>query len=133
MSKVKNILKEKGGRLITVPPNATVSEAMILMMLETIGAVIVVDDEGTLMGILSERDLIYGMDGVTETYLNNSVASLMTREVQICEPDDSIAHAAKLMGMYRIRHLPVLDGTRLAGMISIRDILSWNEKMGQAA
>ncbi len=113
MFNVKNILEEKKNRLITIPIDATVGEAVLLMKEEHIGALMVVDDNGSLTGILSERDLVYGLEGADGSYLNISVANLMSCDVQTCDPNDSISHVAKIMSTFHIRHLPVSDGTEL--------------------
>ncbi|MCZ6665644.1 MAG: ATP-binding protein [Gammaproteobacteria bacterium] len=128
MFKVKTILEEKKSRLVTVPIDATVGEAVLLMKEENIGALMVVDANGSLLGILSERDLVYGLEGADASYLEIPVASLMSCDVQTCDPDDSIYHVAKIMGTFRIRHLPVLNGAGLMGMISIRDVEDFRNK-----
>ncbi len=128
MFKVKNILEEKKNRLLTVPIDATVGETVLLMKEENIGALMVVDANGSLVGILSERDIVYGLEGADASYLGIPVGSLMSRDVQTCDPDDSISHVAKIMGTFRIRHLPVLNGAELAGIISIRDIEDFRNK-----
>ncbi len=128
MFKVKNILEEKKNRLLTVPIDATVGETVLLMKEENIGALMVADANGSLVGILSERDLVYGLEGSDGSYLGIPVANLMSCNVQTCAPDDTISHVAKTMGIFRIRHLPVLDGAELAGIISIRDVEDFRNK-----
>jgi CBS domain-containing protein len=119
---VKNILDEKENRLISVPVDATVEQAVLLMKEENIGALMAVDANGSLAGIVSERDLVYGLDGTDGSYLGISITSLMSSDAKTCSPDDSISHAAKLMGSFHIRHLPVLDGPELVGLLRIRDV-----------
>jgi len=122
MFHVRNILEEKEIRLITVFVDATVEQAVLLMKEENIGALIAVDANGSLAGIVSEHDLVYGLDGADGSYLGMPITNLMSSDVKTCSPDDSISHAAKLMGSIHIRHLPVLDGPELVRLISIRDV-----------
>ena len=90
-----------------------------------IGAMPVVDAHGALAGILSERDIVraFARDGAR--LVERRVRDLMVREVVTCRPDASMSEAEKLMAQHHIRHLPVVDGAKVVGMLSIRDVMAW--------
>jgi CBS domain-containing protein len=93
------------------------------MRAEQIGALVVSRDGNSIEGIVSERDLAYGLATYLERLPTISVSQLMTKAVAVCSPDDSITDVMKLMTIRRIRHVPVKDGDRLVGIISIGDVL----------
>jgi CBS domain-containing protein len=121
--KVADILRIKGTVVKTVPPQATALLLSGQMRAEQIGALVVSSDGNSIEGIVSERDLAYGL----ATYLGRlptiPVSQLMTKAVAVCSPDDSITDVMKLMTIRRIRHVPVKDGNQLVGIISIGDVL----------
>jgi len=121
--KVADILRIKGTVVKTVPPQATALLLSGQMRAEQIGALVVSSDGKSIEGIVSERDLAYGL----ATYLGRlptiPVSQLMTKAVAVCSPDDSITDVMKLMTIRRIRHVPVKDGDQLVGIISIGDVL----------
>lgn len=120
---VANILERKGHEVETVSPEASIAEAVEAMRRRGIGSVCVTGADGTLAGILSERDVVEALGDEGGPVLDRRVADLMTREVVGCAPDDDIAELMRVMTRHRIRHLPVLDGGRLAGIISIGDVV----------
>jgi CBS domain-containing protein len=107
---------------VTLPPTATVDEAVGTMLERNIGAVLIVEDGGRVAGIFSERDLLdkaVGLDG----YGARPVREFMTPDPVTVRPTDSLAFALHKMDGGSYRHLPVLDGGRAVGMISVRDML----------
>jgi CBS domain-containing protein len=123
MSTVKNILEKKGSDVWAVKPNATVYSALELMAAKNLGAVLVVDDAGSLQGIFSERDyarkiIIKGRNSHT-----TKVKDIMTARVQYVQPDTTLHECMALMTQKRFRHLPVLDDGKLVGVISIGDVV----------
>ena len=120
---VASILKAKGGRVMTVRPTETVQNAAAKLRLEGVGALIVSHNGETLDGIITERDITKGfaVDGADLT--TKHVWDLMQTGVLTCKPQDDIAHVARVMTNRRLRHMPVTDGTRLVGILSIGDIL----------
>lgn len=90
---------------------------------EQIGAAIVSDDGKSIDGIISERDLAYGLAAHGSKLPGIAVSELMTKAVIVCSPEDSVTDVMKLMTERRTRHLPVKDGDRLVGIISIGDVL----------
>jgi CBS domain-containing protein len=121
--KVADILRSKGTVVKTVRPDATALELSEQLRAERIGAMIVSEDGASIDGIISERDLAYGLAVHGGELPRLAVARLMTKVVVVCNPEDSIADVMGVMTQRRIRHLPVKDGGRLIGIISIGDAL----------
>jgi CBS domain-containing protein len=121
--KVADILKTKGSAVKTVRPDETAKVFAEHLRNERIGAMIVSSDGSTLEGIISERDLAYGLAAYGDRLPSMRVSELMTRVVILCTPEDTIAEVMTVMTQRRIRHLPVKDGGRLVGIISIGDVL----------
>ena len=120
---VNDILKAKGRDVATVAPDATVTEAVRLLHRRGIGALVVSADGNRLDGILSERDIVHALASRGASVLDMRVAELMTRRVVTCTPNDTIAELMGEMTRRRIRHLPVVDRGRLAGLVSIGDVV----------
>ena len=122
---VRNILDAKGNRVVTTQPEATISATSRLLSEHRIGAVLVTDKSGKIVGVMSERDIVNGMARHGAAVTDHTVADLMTRKVHTCQPGDTIAEVMAVMTERRIRHLPVLDDGRLSGMISIGDVVKY--------
>ncbi len=107
-----------------IPEELIVSFATRLNTLN-IGAMPVTDAKGALVGIISERDVMraFARDGAR--LVERRVRDLMAREVVTCSPETSMSEAERLMDKHRIRHLPVVDGAKVIGMLSIRDVMAW--------
>jgi CBS domain-containing protein len=121
--KVTDILRIKGSGVKTVPPHETALLLSGQLRAEQIGALIVSTDGNSIDGIVSERDLAYGLATYGGRLPTIPVSQLMTKAVIVCSPEDSITDMMKLMTQRRIRHLPVKDGDQLVGIISIGDVL----------
>jgi len=122
---VNMILKTKGNRVVTVKPGDNVEAAAKCLASEKIGAVLVIDDAGSVCGVLSERDIVRGIGQQGATALAQPVSSLMTADVIRCAPGDSVLSAMARMSDRRIRHLPVFDGETLLGILSIGDVVKF--------
>lgn len=120
--KVSSILSTKGSTIISIRPEQTIREAVQLLAHHRIGAVVVLAADGRLTGILSERDIIRGA-ATNEAIFDQPIAHIMTAEVVTGLPQDEIMTVAHLMTERRFRHLPIMDGERLVGIISIGDVL----------
>ena len=120
--KVSSILATKGRSIISVRPNQTIREAIRLLAQHRIGALVVVTENDQLTGILSERDIIW-QTAANEAILDLPVSDIMTKDVITGLPQDDIMSVAHLMTERRFRHLPIMDGERLMGIISIGDVL----------
>ena len=121
--KVSDILQVKGNKVVTVPPTATVMMLVHRLKLERVGAAIVTRDGKTIDGIVSERDVAWGLAEHGPDLLNLPVADVMTKSVLTCRPDDAITSIARIMTERRLRHLPVLSQGDLVGVISIGDVV----------
>ena len=122
MITVRQLLQEKGREIFSVRPETTVFEAIQLMAEKGIGALLVMD--GTLLaGIFSERDYTRKVALKDRSSRSTSVSEIMTSNVITVRPEQTIDECMVLMSNNRIRHLPVLDGDRVAGVVSIKDAL----------
>jgi CBS domain-containing protein len=121
--KVSDILQIKGSAVKMVRPDASAREFAVRLHAEQIGAMIVSRDGRSIDGIISERDLAYGLAAHGSELPTVAVSKLMAKTVVDCSPDDSINHVMKVMTQRRVRHLPVKDGDQLVGIISIGDVL----------
>ena len=120
---VANILGEKGGEVISVAPDDSALSLARTLSKWRIGAVLVRDTAGGIVGIVSERDLLHSLAQDAAAILHRKVRDLMTEDVVSCAPDDSIQSVMERMTHGRIRHLPVVDGGELRGIVSIGDIV----------
>jgi CBS domain-containing protein len=116
---VRRILNLKGSDVVTIAPDRPLLEAIAILTKERIGALIVLDDNGQLVGVLSERDIVHLLSNKDA----NPVSSAMTTSVKSCSPDDTITHLMQVMTTGRFRHMPVVENGRLAGVISIGDVV----------
>lgn len=123
--KVRGILDAKGRDVVTIRPDATVATAVHRLALERVGALVVSEDGVRIAGILSERDIVGALAGEGADLLSTGrrVADLMTRHVVTCGPDDTVKQLMAEMTRRRIRHLPVVEGGRIAGIVSIGDVV----------
>lgn len=119
---VKQILNQKGHDVWFVPPDATIYEALELMAEKNIGAVLVMEDDA-LLGIFSERDYARKVVLQGKSSRETTVREGMTEEVICVRPDHSVEGCMSLMTEKRIRHLPVLEGDSVSGVISIGDVV----------
>ncbi|MDJ0894073.1 MAG: CBS domain-containing protein [Alphaproteobacteria bacterium] len=133
---VSDILQSKGDRVVAVEPDARIRNVAETLKQERIGAALVRNRDGKLLGIVSERDIVRSIaDEGTET-LNRSAADLMTSSVVTTRPDCSAEDLMEQMLSEKIRHLPVYDNGSLVGIISVNDVLKsvlselkWREKV----
>lgn len=123
--KVREILEAKGQGVVTIRSDATLSTAVHRLALERVGALVVSDDGARIAGILSERDVVAALarEGADLLAAGRRVAELMTRNVVTCGPDDTVKHLMAEMTRRRVRHLPVVVGDRLVGIVSIGDVV----------
>lgn len=117
------LLKRKSGPLVTIAPDATLSEAVTSLAEHRIGAIVAVNDGGHLVGILSERDVVRILAEKGPDVLSDPVSSVMTRAVVTCTEEESIPVIMERMTRGRFRHVPVVDRGRLLGIISIGDVV----------
>jgi CBS domain-containing protein len=132
---ISDILAHKGGRVATVLPTDTMNHAVRLLAEKRIGAVVVEDRWQHLVGIFSERDLVRLLAQSGPAVLETPVEEVMTRSVITCGPADKIDDILGVMTMNKVRHIPVLDDGKLAGIVSIGDLVQYrmSEKAQEAA
>ncbi len=117
------ILKTKGNDVARVPPTATIAEVARLLSHRRIGAVLVTDARDQVLGIVSERDIVGSLAESGARTLEMTAAQLMTSELHTATMTTTVAEAMALMTDGRFRHLPVMEGDHLAGLVSIGDIV----------
>ena len=124
--RVENILTLKGSDIVSATPGDTVFDTAKLLADMKIGAVLVREPGAGgpgISGIISERDIIGGLAAHGADVMNKPVSELMTKDVLVCAPDDTIDKIMSMMTDRRIRHLPVVKDDELVGMISIGDVV----------
>ncbi|MET9264487.1 CBS domain-containing protein [Amycolatopsis sp. NPDC004079] len=121
--RIADVLQRKGATVATVSPGTTVAELLAGLARHNVGAMVVVDAEGGIAGIVSERDVVRKLNDHGPSVLQGPVADIMTTMVASCTPDDPVDQLSVVMTERRIRHVPVLDGGRLAGIVSIGDVV----------
>jgi CBS domain-containing protein len=126
---ISDVLRRKGSQVTTVLDTARVAEAVGIFAERKLGAVVVLDRWTKIAGIFSERDLVNALARQGAPALDLEVSALMTRAVITCAPDDRVDAILGRMTMNRIRHLPVLEDGRLAGIVSIGDLV--HQRLGE--
>ena len=121
MKTVRDILRDKGNSVWSVAPDATVLEALELMAEKNVGAVLVLDGD-RLVGIMSERDYARKVILLGKTSKDTPVSEIMTSRVLYVGADQTIQECMALMTEKRIRHLPVIEGDRVVGVVTIGDM-----------
>ena len=123
-STVKELLTEKGSNVWTINQNKTVYDGLVMMSKKDVGALLVVDDEGKLEGIFSERDYARKIILLGKTSKDTKIGDMMSREISVVKPDNTIQNCLALMTKKKIRHLPVIDQNKLIGVVSIGDAVN---------
>jgi len=120
---VAQILRHKGSEVVTVRVDTTIAEAAQTLARRNIGAVIVMSRDGSIAGVLSERDIVKALARTGSKALVDPVTLYMTARVETCEPEDRIDEIMERMTEGRFRHMPVCEESRLVGIISIGDVV----------
>jgi CBS domain-containing protein len=121
---VRAILESKGHHIESVEPDAKLYAAVKTLAERRIGAVLVMS-KGRIEGILSERDIVRVLGGRGAAVLDEPVSAVMTRKVVSCKQTDTVGAIMEMMTLGKFRHLPVVEGDRVVGLISIGDIVKW--------
>lgn len=119
---ISNILAKKGSDVVTIRPTQTIREALTLLVGARIGALLVIDAPGKVVGLVSERDIIRAA-AQDETLFDLPVSRIMTQDVIVAQPGDDLKAVEKTMTERRFRHLPILDRGELVGIVSIGDVV----------
>ncbi len=120
---ISSILKEKGGEVVSVAPDTSVSEISSIIASRRIGAVVVLAERSRLAGIVSERDVVKAIAARGAAALQLTAQDIMTQAVVTASPTTSVNEAMAVMDEGYFRHLPVVDGGALIGIISVRDVV----------
>ena len=120
--RVADVLRSKGGAVVTIEPDATVAELLAGLAGHNIGAMVVVGPNG-LVGIVSERDVVRQLHAHGASVLSRPVEEIMTAVVSTCSKSDTVDSISMLMTENRVRHVPVLDDGKLIGIVSIGDVV----------
>ncbi len=122
---VQKILDSKGGDVIAIRPQDTLGDAVGILRDKRIGALVVTDANGTLQGILSERDIVRKLADAPGRTLPHKVEEVMTAKVETCTPDEALVSVLRRMTQGRFRHMPVVGAGGLTGMITIGDVVNY--------
>lgn len=122
---VKSVLASKGSNVTTIEPTANVAAAVKLLGAQRIGALVVTGAEQRVVGILSERDVVRVLAQHGAQALERPVAEMMTRNVVTCTERDTLHDLMERMTAGKFRHVPVVEQGKLAGIISIGDVVKW--------
>lgn len=122
--RIQELLKGKGSDVVTLTSDATIGDLVQTLADHRIGAVVVTDGDA-IAGIISERDVVRALVGGADGLLEKPVEELMTSQVITCSPGDEVSSLAASMTEHRFRHLPVVRGDELVGIVSIGDIVKF--------
>ncbi|MCV6592773.1 MAG: CBS domain-containing protein [Silicimonas sp.] len=121
---VARLLDGKGRDVFSIRPDETLETTVKVLRDKGIGALMVTDGSGALVGILSERDIVRKLAETPGQTLPQKVSDIMTANVETCAPDDPLISVLKRMSAGKFRHMPVVEGERLVGMITIGDVVN---------
>lgn len=128
---IATILRQKAPGVVAVAPDDTIASVAAVLAERRVGAVLVLDPSGAVLGILSERDIVRSLPVHGARTLEMTAAQLMTRVVHTITPETQVTKAMEIMTSGRVRHLPVLENARVVGVVSIGDVVK--EKLEQQA
>ncbi|BBY76439.1 signal transduction protein [Mycolicibacterium parafortuitum] len=120
--RISDVLRSKGSAVATITPETSVAGLLTELAVRNIGAMVVVSPDG-LLGIVSERDVVRKLHDMGADLLHRPVSEIMTTLVATCTPQDSVDSLSALMTNNRVRHVPVVVDGRLAGIVSIGDVV----------
>ncbi|MDA8155645.1 MAG: CBS domain-containing protein [Actinomycetota bacterium] len=121
---LKDLLKAKPGKIVTSSPDQLLSDVVKTMDVENVGSMLIVDDKGKPKGIFTERDIMHCFaKGVA--FKSTNISEVMTKEVVTLDASTDISVAVTLMSERKIRHLPVIEDDKVAGIVSYRDLVSY--------
>jgi len=121
---VSAVLAQKGPMVVSIQSDVTVFDAITLMSEKNVGALPVLE-KGRLVGMISERDYTRKIALKGKLSKETSVQEIMSRQVSVAKPDDSIEECMRLMTDKHVRHLPVMEGDKMLGIVSIGDLVKW--------
>jgi CBS domain-containing protein len=120
--RIADVLRSKGGEVVTIEPDATVGDLLAGLANHNIGAMVVKGRDG-VAGIVSERDIVRQLHARGASVLSQSVSEIMTAVVSTCSKSDTVDSLTRLMTENRVRHVPVVENGELIGIVSIGDVV----------
>lgn len=120
---VRKLMDSKEQAVFSIQPEQTLGDAVAILRDRRIGALLVTDDAGALQGILSERDIVRKLADAPGQTLPHQVKEVMTSKVEVCGPEDTLVSVLRRMTEGKFRHMPVVDGGKLTGVITIGDVV----------
>ncbi len=120
---ISSLLRTKGSSVATIEPHATLRDVVARLAEHGIGALVVSEDGERIAGIVSERDIVRALYREGPDVLDATVATVMTAEVHTCQPGDTVDSLMAVMTDHRVRHVPVVVDERIAGIVSIGDVV----------
>jgi len=121
---VESILRQKGTEVTTIKPEASIKRAADWLRAKSVGALVVTSNDA-ILGIISERDIVRAFSQYGEPVASMQVKDIMTHGLITASPGDDLTHLMRLMTRHRVRHMPVLHNGKLAGIISIGDVVKY--------
>lgn len=128
---IKEILKSKGTHVWSIGQNATLHEALRILVNHKIGALLVFAENGEIAGILSERDILRECERQPQNWATREVGEAMTQKLIVATPEDSVEYIMGIMTQNRVRHIPVVCEGKLEGIVSIGDVVKAQLKDSQ--
>jgi CBS domain-containing protein len=120
---VRHVFEERGREVISVRPDTEVKTALALLVIHHIGSVPVLDEDGKLIGIFTERDVLHGDFGDSQQFHRRLIGEVMTPDPVTCSPDDDVAEVMEAMSRHRVGQMPVLVNGELIGVVSVGDLI----------
>ena len=124
-TKIREVLEAKGSQVISVRPDQTIYEAIQTLVNHNIGAVLVMDEKNELVGIFTERDILKQCVHRSDQLKTTKVKDVMTTDLIIGLPDDDVDYLMGIMTMNKIRHVPIMHGGEVKGIVSIGDLVKF--------
>lgn len=121
--KVKDILAVKGNRVVTVAKESSVLDAMAIFSANRVGSLLVVDKDNKILGIIGGRDVLMAVINHLDDIKTLTVEKIMTTNLIVGTPDDKVDYIMTVMTENRIRHIPIMEGKELKGLVSIGDVV----------
>ena len=122
--KVRDILKDKGAEVATIGAEETLRDVVRKLVEKNIGSLLVLDEKGGIAGIITERDVLKKCDTRLDSINALKVKEVMTKDLIVASPDDDLDYVENIMTQNRVRHLPIIAGKKLEGIISIGDLIN---------
>ena len=121
--RINDLLRQKGGLVVTIRPDQPVTELLDSLATNGVGALVVSQDGQSIDGIVSERDVVRKLQRFGPDLLQEPVSEIMSKHVRTCPPETELDELMRMMTKGRFRHVPVVDGDRLVGIVSIGDVV----------